>query len=65
MNQDKPLDELVLGYCRQVGGLVEPPAYNIFEVLLPDDISTRWGIDPHQRFTFSPLLGIDATHWSR
>ena len=52
MIQDKSLEELVLGYCRQVGGLVEPPAYSIYEVLLPDDISARWGIKPHQRFVF-------------
>ena len=52
MIQDKSLEELVLGYCRQVGGLVEPPAYSIHEVLLPDDISARWGIKPHQRFVF-------------
>lgn len=49
---DKSLEELILGYCRQAGGLVEPPAYNIYEVLLPDDISVRWGIAPHQRFAF-------------
>ena len=52
MTQDKSLEELVSGYCRQVGGLVEPPAYNIYEVLLPDDIAARWGIQPHQRLTF-------------
>ncbi len=52
MIQNKSLEELVLGYCRQVGGLVEPPAYSIYEVLLPDDISARWGIKPHQRFVF-------------
>ena len=56
MSQDKSLEELVLGYCRQVGGLVEPPAYTLYEVLLPDDISARWGIEPHQRFAF------DAAH---
>ena len=56
MIQNKSLEELVLGYCRQVGGLMEPPAYNLYEVLLPDDISARWGIEPHQRFAF------DAAH---
>lgn len=56
MIQEKSLEELVLGYCRQVGGLVEPPAYNLYEVLLPDDVSVRWGMAPHQRFVF------DAAH---
>ena len=53
MIHDKSLEEMVLGYCRQVGGLVEPPAYNIYEVLLPDDISARWGIASHQQFVFN------------
>jgi len=47
------LEELVLGYCRQAGGLVEPPAYDIHELLLPDEVAARWGISAHQRFAFS------------
>ncbi len=53
MSDDTSLQELVLGYCRQVDGLVEPPAYGIYEVLLPDEVAARWGMDAHQRFTFS------------
>jgi len=51
------LEELVLGYCRQVGGLVEPPAYGVYEVLLPDDVAARFGIGAHQRFAFSSDMG--------
>ena len=60
---EKSLEELVLGTCRQVGGLVEPPAYHIHEVLLPEDISSRWGIEPHQRFVFDAAdLREDAVY---
>jgi hypothetical protein len=52
MPQNTSLEELVLGYCRQVDGLVEPPAYGMYEVLLPDEVAARWGISPYQRFAF-------------
>ena len=53
MSENISLEDLVLGYCRQVGGLVEPPAYGVYEVLLPDEVAARWGISEHQRFAFS------------
>jgi len=52
MSQDTSLQDLILGYCLQVGGLVEPPAYGIYEVLLPEKVANRWGIASHQQFTF-------------
>ena len=54
MTQTISLEEMVLGYCHQVDGLVEPPAYGAFEVLLPDEVAARWSISPHQRFAFGP-----------
>jgi hypothetical protein len=53
MPEGVSLEELVLGYCIQVGGLVEPPAYGIHEVLLPDEIASRWGVEADQRITFN------------
>ena len=53
------LEELVLGYCRQVDGLVEPPAYGAYEVLLPDEVAARWGVAPHQHFAFALEAGDD------
>jgi hypothetical protein len=44
---------MILGYCRQVGGLVEPPAYGMHEILLPDEVAARWGVEPIQRFMFT------------
>jgi len=53
MAQDSTsLEQLVLGYCRQVGALVEPPAYGVYEILLPDEAAARWEISPHQRVVF-------------
>ncbi|MEW5938851.1 MAG: hypothetical protein AB1750_04260 [Chloroflexota bacterium] len=56
MTQDTSLSELVLGYFRQVGALVEPPAYGAYEVLLPDETAARWKASPHQRFVFDAAL---------
>ncbi len=57
MAQNISLEELVLGYCRQVDGLVEPPAYGAYEVLLPDEIAARWGQPAHQSMAFIPDTG--------
>jgi hypothetical protein len=56
MAQDTSLSELILGYFRQVGALVEPPAFGAYEVLLPDEAAARWKISPHQKIVF------DAAH---
>ncbi len=56
MTQDTSLSELVLGYFRQVGALVEPPAYGAYEVLLPDEAAARWGVHPHQKVIFDAAL---------
>lgn len=56
MAEDTSLRDFILGYCQQVGGLVEPPAYGMYDVLLPEDVAARWGIDSFQRFNFDPAL---------
>src|SRR3990172_5128520 len=61
MAQDSTsLEQLVLGYCRQVGALVEPPAYGVYEILLPDQTAARWGISPHQRVIFDAANNRDG-----
>jgi hypothetical protein len=68
MTEELSLQEMVLGYCRQVGGLVEPPAYGIHEILLPDEVAARWGVEPIQRLVFTPetsdpgVTAITYTH---
>lgn len=59
MSEDTSLRDFILGYCQQVGGLIEPPAYGIYEVLLPEDVAVRWGVDSFQRFTFTPEAGAE------
>jgi hypothetical protein len=54
MTESVSLEELVLGYCQELDGLVEPPAYGTYEVLLPDEAATRWGMKPHLRLAFTP-----------
>ncbi len=49
------MDELanfVLNYCREAGAIVEPPAYGVYEVLLPDALAARLGVPAYQRFAF-------------
>jgi len=46
------LRDFVLGYCRQAGAIVEPPAYGVSDVLLPEEVAARLGIAPFQRFAF-------------
>jgi hypothetical protein len=60
MPQDSSLSELVLGYFRQVGALIEPPAYGIYEILLPDEVAARWGISPHQKIVFDATRQQDG-----
>ncbi len=60
MAQNTILRDFVLGYCQQVGGLIEPPAYGIDEVLLPDEVAARWGLDAFLRLTFDPALQLPS-----
>ncbi len=53
MTQDTSLQDLVLGYCQQVGALVEPPAFGMHEVLLPEEVARRWKVNPLQLFVFA------------
>src|SRR3990172_8136819 len=46
------LADFVLDFCRAQGGVVEPPAYGIYDVLLPDGVAAQLGIDTLQRFGF-------------
>jgi len=67
MAQDSTsLEGLVLGYFRQVGALVEPPAYGAYEVLLPDEAAARWGISAHQKIVFDAAYqqeGVTFLHY--
>ena len=47
------LADFVLNAVRQADGIVEPPAYGIHEVLLPEEIAHRWGVPAYQRLAFA------------
>ena len=46
------LSDFVLDFCRALGGVIEPPAYNVYDVLLPDAVAAQLGIEPFQHFAF-------------
>jgi hypothetical protein len=46
------LADFVLDFCRAMGGIVEPPAYGVYDVLLPEVVATQLGVEPLQRFAF-------------
>jgi hypothetical protein len=54
MNTDISIEEFILNYCREVGGLVEPPAFGSHEVLLPDEVAERWKMPAFQHLAFTP-----------
>jgi len=55
------LADFVLNYCREAGAIVEPPAYGVYEVLLPDDLAERLDVLAYQRFAFDDTLAAQRT----
>ncbi|MFH1927300.1 MAG: hypothetical protein ABIK79_03865 [Chloroflexota bacterium] len=47
------LADFVLNVFRRSGGIVEPPAYGVYEVLLPDEAARRWNVPAYQRLAFA------------
>jgi len=47
------LADFVLNVFRQAGGIVEPPAYGIYEALLPESVAQRWNVSAYQRLAFT------------
>src|SRR6266567_7198181 len=47
------LADFVLDFCRAFGGIVEPPAYGVHDVLLPEAVAAQIGIEPLQHFAFN------------
>lgn len=46
------LADFVLNAFRQKDAIVEPPAYGMYEVLLPDDVAYRWEVPSFLRLIF-------------
>jgi hypothetical protein len=47
------LARFVIGFLEQEGGVVTPPAFGIYEALLPEDLAAELGIDDFLRLNFS------------
>lgn len=54
------LRDFVVNYCQMAGGIIESPEYGIDEVLLPEQVAARWGVDAFQRFRFSAASDISG-----
>jgi hypothetical protein len=52
------LADFVLNALRQAGGLVDPPAFGIYDVLLPDELAHRWQVPAYQRLSFDEESGV-------
>jgi hypothetical protein len=59
------LADFVLNFCREMGGLVEPPAYGVYPILWPDDLAERLGVETYQKLAFddspAPTEAADLT----
>ena len=56
------LADFVLNAFRLTGGIIEPPAYGIYEALLPEEVARRWSVPAYQRLTFAdePLVEVTS-----
>ena len=54
------LADFVLSYYREAGAIVEPPAYGVYEVLLPDTVAARLDAPAYQRLAFGDALTTEA-----
>ncbi len=50
------LADFVLNAFRQAGGIIEPPAYGVYEALLPDNVARRWSVPAYGRLAFAGEL---------
>lgn len=59
------LQDFVLAYCEEVGGLIERPAFGLVDLLLPDEVARRLGTEPLVRLAFTEETAAahpDAIH---
>jgi len=49
------LEQFVVGYIRQTGGIIEPVAPQVYEALLPEQLAAELGTDPYQQIAFTDL----------
>lgn len=59
------LTDFVLNVFRQQNAIVEPPAYGVHEVLLPDKTARRWGVPSFMQLTFDDVSPEGADEITR
>ncbi len=47
------LETFVLDYLQEAGSIVEPPAYSVYETLMPEAVAARWGVPAYLQLTFT------------
>ncbi|MCB0065408.1 MAG: hypothetical protein KDE19_24955, partial [Caldilineaceae bacterium] len=47
------LSKFVLGYLEEAGSVVTPPEFNVYEVLMPEQLAAGLGIDEYARLSFA------------
>lgn len=71
MSQQGPQDRFdlarfVLGFLEREGSIISPPAYGVHEVLIPDALAARLGVDSYLRLSFdveaSDALRLSVNH---
>lgn len=55
------LETFVLGYVEALGGIVEPTAFDVHELLLPEPVAARWGAPAYQQITFGEQAPPETT----
>ncbi len=48
------LSKFVLGYLEEVGSVVMPPEFGVYEVLMPEEVADGLLLDEHVRLAFAP-----------
>ena len=55
------LAEFVLGYLEEQGSIVMPPAFGVYDVLMPEELAGRLALEDYQRLAFgAPAQGQAA-----
>ena len=55
------LQAFVLEYLQHVGGIVEPVAHGIHEVVLPDEMAQQWHVPTYQQIAFDEVADASVT----
>jgi hypothetical protein len=55
------LEQFVVDYLQEAGSLVEPPAFGVYEVLLPEAVADSWHVPAYLQLAFTDTEQKDVT----